>query len=345
MRKIVLFALFLSLAIGGEIRHFFDNVGYCTRPAQIEAVVKAATQAEKELLKKEKSKGFFAVICPHDDHIFAGRVYVHAIPKIARAKTVVIFSVTHGNVRRAINDPRGVLIFDDYNSWAAPYSPVQVDVKLRNFLESHLDKADFIVSRKAHDLEHAAEAMVPFLQYYNRDVKILSIMVTRMSWWKMNEISLKLAKALQSYIEENRLKTGKDIAFIISTDATHYGPDFNYQPFGLDEEAHRKATAQDRELGEKFLSGPLTKEKIRFFADRVWGERIPWCGVYSVPFGLLTIYNLSRLEGKGLLGIALRYGDSYSLGVLPIFRKGIGITAPFSLKHWVGYWAIGYRMK
>lgn len=89
MRKIVLFTFFLSLAFGGEIRHFFDNVGYCTRPAQIEAVVKAATLAEKNLLKKEKSKGFFAVICPHDDHMYAGRVYVHAIPKIAHAKTII----------------------------------------------------------------------------------------------------------------------------------------------------------------------------------------------------------------------------------------------------------------
>ncbi len=345
MRKIILLAIFAYLGFAGEIRHFFDNVGYCTKPYQIESVVKTATEMEASLLKAEKPDGYFAVISPHDDHMYAGRVYVHAIPKIASASTVVIFSVTHGNVRKAIGDPSEILIFDDYSQWQAPYSPVAVDVSLRKYLEQHLRKGDFKVSRKAHDLEHAAEAMVPFLQYYNRRVKILSIMVTRMSWWRLKELSSRLAGALHSYIKENHLKIGKDIAFIISTDATHYGPDFNYQPFGLDEAAHAKATSEDRELGRRFLSGNITEGKIRGFTDRLWGERIPWCGVYSVPFGLMTILRLSELEGKGLRGVALRYGDSYSLGVLPVFRKGIGITAPFSLKHWVGYWAIGYRLK
>jgi len=345
MRKILSFALFISLAIGGGVRHYFDNVGYCTKPAQIEAVVKIANQYEKNLLKKESKDGFFAVISPHDDHMFAGRVYVHAIPRIARAKTVVIFSVTHGNVRKAINDPQGVLIFDDYDAWQAPYSPVKVDTALRKYLEENLSKEDYIISRKAHDLEHAAEAMVPFLQYYNRNVKILPIMVTKMSWWKIKDISSRLAKVFASYMKEKELSPGRDIAFIFSTDATHYGPDFGYQPFGLDEEAHDKAIAQDKELGKKFLSGNITEEKIRLFADRVWGEKITWCGVYSVPFGVMTVLNLAHLKGKKLEGITLRYGDSYSFGVLPVFKKGIGITAPFSLKHWVGYWAIGYKFK
>jgi len=331
--------------MGGEIRHFYDNVGYCTKAPQIEAVIKLATSLEKKALEKEMQKSFFAVISPHDDHIYAGRVYVHAIPKIASAKTVVIFAVTHHNVRTAINDPKGILIFDDFEKWEAPYSPVEVDMNLRTYLEGHLKKDDFIVSRKAQSLEHAAEAMVPFLQYYNRKVKILSIMVTQMSFWRMKEVSKRLAKTFDSYLKKYHLYLGKDIAFIISTDATHYGPDFQYFPFGLDDAAHHKATAQDKELGQKFLSGTLSEEKIRLFADRVWGERIPWCGIYSVPFGLMTILDISELRGKFIEGAALRYGDSYSLGVLPVFRKGIGITAPFSLKHWVGYWAIGYRLR
>ncbi len=345
MRKIILSALFLSLAFGADVRHFFDNVGYCTKPYQIEAIVKAATAKEASLLKKEKTRGYIAVISPHDDHMFAGRVYVHAIAKIASARTVVIFSVTHGNVRRAIGDPEDVLIFDDYSRWQAPYTPVPVDISLRTYLENHLDRADYMVSRKAHSLEHAAEAMVPFLQFYNRKVRILAIMVTRMNWWRLRALSEKLASVLNSYMRENHLKLGKDIAFIISTDATHYGPDFNYEPFGLDEKAHEMATAQDKELGEKYLSGNISEDKIRLFADRLWGEKIPWCGVYSVPFGVMTVLNLAKLQGKTLYGVPLRYGDSYSLGVLPVFKKGIGITAPFSLKHWVGYWAIGYRLK
>lgn len=345
MRKIAFFALFLTLVSGRTIRHFLDNVGFCTKPAQIEAIVKIATALEGKSLLKESSTGFFAVISPHDDHMYAGRIYVHAISKIARAKTIVIFAVTHHKARVALNDPKNILIFDDYDMWEAPYFPIKVNTELRTHLESSLERNDFIVSRKAQDLEHSAEAMVPFIQYYNRNARILTIMVTEMSFWRMKALSNRLAKAFISYMKENHLRPGKDIAFIISTDTTHYGPDFNYSPFGLSAAAHQKAIEQDKDLGKRFLSGKLTEEKIRFFADRVWGEKIPWCGRFSVPFGTLTLVNLARLNGKTVVGIPLRYGDSYSLGVLPTYRMGIGLTAPFSLKHWVGYWAIGYKMK
>jgi len=345
MRKIAIFAFLLSFLIGGNIRGIRDNVGFCTKPYQIEEIVKISTKMESNTLKNEPISGFIAVISPHDDHILAGRVYVHAIPKIAQAKTVVIFAVTHHAPRVELNNPRNLLIFDDFDSWKAPYGPVPVDKELRTYIKNHLKRKDFIVSNKAQSLEHSAEAMLAFLQYYNRKAKILTIMVTEMDFWKMKEISERLAHVFNSYFKEKNMKPGKDISFIISTDTTHYGPDFNYAPFGVDERAHKFATAQDVELGEKFLSGQISIEKVRSFADRLWGEGITWCGRFSVPFGLMTLIHLAKMEGKHLQGLALRYGDSYSFGVLPVFKKGIGTTAPFSLKHWVGYWAIGYRMR
>ncbi len=342
MRKILILSLLTGLIFAGGLRHFFDNVGFCTKPHQIEAIVKLSEKMEPGA---SKIKGhYFAVISPHDDHIYAGRVYIYAIPRVARAKTVVIFAVTHHRARVLLKDPKGIIILDDYEKWDGPYGPVEVDTVLRDYIEKHLPEKYYMVSREAQRVEHSAEAMVPFLQYYHRNVRILSIMVTGMGFWKMREVAGALASVFHSYIREKGLKLGKDLAFIISADNTHYGPDFDYSVFGLDEEAHRRATLQDKKLGEKFLSGIITVEKIRGFADRVWGEKIPWCGRYSVPFGLLTLMKLAELMGRKMEGVAFRYGDSYSLGVLPAFRLGIGTTAPFSLKHWVGYWAIGYRL-
>ena len=342
MRKFAFFAILTGLIMAGGIRHFFDNVGFCTKPYQIETIVKLSEKLEPGASKIRGN--YFAVISPHDDHIYAGRVYIYAMPRVAGAKTVVIFAVTHHRARMLLKDPHGIIILDDYDRWDGPYGPVEVDRGFRQYIKTHLPSQYYMISNEAQKIEHSAEAMVPFLQYYNRKVRILSIMVTGMNYWRMKEVSEKLAAVLYSYMKEKGLKPGKDISFIISADNTHYGPDFNYSVFGLDEEAHRKATAQDRELGEKFLSGLITEDKIRAFADRVWGEEIPWCGRYSVPFGLLTLRKMAELMGRKMEGIAFRYGDSYSLGVLPAFRLGIGTTAPFSLKHWVGYWAIGYRL-
>jgi hypothetical protein len=63
------------------------------------------------------------------------------------------------------------------------------------------------------------------------------------------------------------------------------------------------------------------------------------------PFGLLTAEKLiRRAENKGLSGKLFRYSDTYSEGVLPLKKMGMGTTAPFSLRHWVSFFAIGYYL-
>ncbi len=345
MRIIAALVMVLFLQ-GASVRDFLDKIGFSTRPHQIEAVVKASEAAEKELLQWEKllftDKNFVAAIAPHDDHLYAGRVYVHALPKVADASTVLIFGVTHSRVRKALSDPRGIVIFDEYSAWAAPYSPVKVDGELRKCLIGKLPRSYYMASNKAHSLEHSIEAMVPFLQYYNRKVRILPVMVTGMEFDRMKKVAFKFAEVLKECLKEEGRKAGEDLKILISTDTTHYGPDFNYQPYGVGEEAHRKATARDIYLGRELLSGVLTEEKVSGFYREVVGGGITWCGRYTVSFALLTLKRLAEMEGKQLKGYPLRYGDSYTLGVLPLKGLGIGLTAPFSLSHWVGYWAIGY---
>ena len=43
----------------------------------------------------------------------------------------------------------------------------------------------------------------------------------------------------------NKLEPGKDIFFLISNDANHYGEDFNNSPYGLDAKAHNLATENE----------------------------------------------------------------------------------------------------
>lgn len=70
-----------------------------------------------------------------------------------------------------------------------------------------------------------------------------------------------------------------------------------------------------------------------------------WCGKYDIPFGLLTINKtMQKAAGRGIQGKVLSYSDSYSEGVIPLKKAGFGITAPFSLKHWVGYVSAGFYL-
>ena len=328
-------------------RKTLDRIGFCTTPEQIESIIEEARKEEKNELSKttqrvQKVKAM-AAIAPHDDHLYAGRIYIHAVPHVAQARTVVIFGVTHKKARGILGDAKDVIVLDDHDTWEGPYGPVKVDTALRARIVDKLSKKYRIVSSEAHANEHSIEAMIPFLQHANPYVQIVPIMVTEMGFEKMNTVSAALGKIMTTYMKDNKLIPGDDVSFLVSADTVHYGPDFGYSPFGLDAAAHEKARSQDMDIGIKLLSKAVTKTKIQKFTDRVWGEKIPWCGRFSIPFGLLAVQKTVKYStGNKIVGVPMRYSDSYTLGVLPVFKAGIGTTAPFSLEHWVGYWSIVY---
>lgn len=336
------------MSISQTVRPIRDNVGFCWNANEMNRLMKYLSGRDK--ITDIGSNELIAAISPHDDYLYAGNIYYTLYPHI-KTKEVVIFGVTHGTVRKAMNDPKNILIFDDYDEWHGPYGNVKIS-PLRDFIKNKLDKNYLMVSDKAQDIEHSIEALVPFLQYYNRNIKITPIMVTGMPYERMRKISKQLSDIISEYIKENHLQLGKDIFFLISTDANHYGKDFDNAPYGEDEAAHRKATDRDKEIGNKIFNGELTKGKVKELAYDFWTEMkvhkiCPlWCGKYPVPFGLMTTINIvNKISGKKIFGKFLDYSDSWTEGVIPIYHSNMGLTAPFSLKHWVGYASAGFYLK
>lgn len=350
--KIFKFLLILTILIPGlnmaqTVRPIRDNVGFCWKAGEMNRLMDYLSAHNK--ITDIGSHKLVAAVSPHDDYLYAGNIYYTLYPHI-KTKEVVIFGVTHGTVRKAMNDPKDVLIFDDYDEWAGPYGNVKVS-PLRNFIKSKLDKNYMMVSDKAQDLEHSIEALVPFLQYYNRDIKITPIMVTAMPLARMETLSKQLSGIIEEYMKENNLKPGKDIFFLISTDANHYGKDFDNAPYGEDEAAHKEATDRDKEIGNAVFNGEMNMAKVKEITGDFWPELkvnkiCPlWCGRYPIPFGLMTTINvLNDISGKKIMGNFLGYSDSWTEGVIPVYHTNMGLTAPFSLKHWVGYASAGFYL-
>jgi len=348
MKKLLPFivlAFFFSLA-GQEVRPVRDDIGFCWQLPQMKVLMNRLAAGERQDVS---FSGLVAGISPHDDYLYAGRVY-YPLFRNLRTKEAVIFGVTHGTVRKEIGDPQNILILDEYRSWSGLSREVAIS-PLREWLKKHLPQEDFAVSNKAHSLEHSIEALVPFLQYNNPDIKITPIMVTAMPFEKMETLSERLAAVLADYIRANNLQPGRDIFFLISADANHYGRDFNNIPFGEDEKAHKQGTEQDRRFAQAAFSGPLEDNKIRGLTQQLWGatymdyRNTYWCGKYDIPFGLLAISKtMGKISGRGLKGRVFRYSDTYSEGVLPLPKAGFGITAPYSLKHWVGFLSAGFYL-
>ena len=338
----------MTSAQENNIRPIRDNVGFCWRASEMDTLLRYLSENSDSRI--ENNGLLIGGISPHDDYLYAGKVY-YPLYKLIKAKEVVIYGVTHGTVRKAMNDPKNVLIFDDYKYWQGPYKNVEVS-PLREFLKSKLDKNYFMVSDKAQDIEHSIEALVPFLQYYNRDLKITPIMVTQMSFNRMDTISSQLSEIVKEYITDNNLKPGKDIFFLISTDANHYGEDFNNSPYGMDEKAHTEATANDKRIAKTYLNTKIDYKDVEGLKDELWGSpeiKTPtplWCGKYSVPFGMLAIYHIANdLNLNNLNGRVLSYSDSWTEKPLPVYGTHMGTTAPFSLKHWCGYVSAGFYVE
>ncbi|HUU05595.1 MAG TPA: AmmeMemoRadiSam system protein B [Patescibacteria group bacterium] len=347
MKKLLLTLLAGTFILcGQEVRPVRDDVGFCWQRPQMKRLMDLLAAAERQDFPV---RNLVAGISPHDDYLYAGRVYYPLFNKL-QAKEAVIFGVTHGAVRKEIGDPHNILLFDEYRSWSGLSREVSIS-PLREWLKKHLPKEDYAVSNRAHALEHSIEALVPFLQYNNPDIQITPIMVTAMPFERMAELSERLASVLAGYMREKNLQPGRDIFFLISADANHYGRDFNNIPFGEDEKAHVLGTEQDRRFAGAAFNGLLDEQRILALTRELWGatyldyRNTYWCGKYDIPFGLLTISKvMEKFSGRRLRGRIFRYSDTYSEGVLPLKKAGFGITAPYSPKHWVGFVSAGFYL-
>jgi hypothetical protein len=205
-----------------------------------------------------------------------------------------------------------------------------------------------------HCREHSLEGIVPFLQARNREVTIVPVLVPYLDWEQLDRLSSELADALAAALQRRGWELGRDLALVISSDAVHYGGDFDHAPFGTDAAAYLRAVERDRSLAQSHLEGPLRAEALRKLLhtlvdpDDVRSYRLPWCGRFSVPFGLETLRKTAAQLGRPApVGTLLRYGTSLSEAALPVSQEarlaGLGYTAPSNFHHWVGYASVGYR--
>jgi AmmeMemoRadiSam system protein B len=329
----------MAIPSAGELRGQLDGVGFATTAAQMRKVFDlSASPPASERLGEAPPPGLAGAICPHDDYLYAGRVYRGVLPLVT-AKTVVVVGVFH-RFRRF--DAKDVLVFDTYRAWRAPDGEVPVSV-LREEILGRLPKGDTVADPAMHDSEHSVEALVYWLKHRRKDVEIVPVIVPSMGWERLSELGERLGAAIAAAAKARGLVLGRDLAVVVSADAVHYGSDFRHVPFGdggID--AYARATARDVSM-LKALGGPLEAAKARAFhstcvnPDSPADYRVTWCGRFSIPLGLVALSRLGRDLGVPLEARPLAYATSVGVPELPIRGDGLGETAPANLYHFVGY--------
>ncbi len=348
----------LSGSPAARIRKQVDPVGFATRSWQMDSIMKRIERLQGMKMNEaldngniQKYMSWKLAVSPHDDYTYVGWLYPAVLRNI-KAGTVILLGVAHKAKKFNIE---GRMVFDSYDYWQGPYGPVKVSA-LRESIMNKLPRSSYIVSDSLQGAEHSVEAIIPFLQYYNKKVEIISILIPAMSFSTMKNLSSGLADALYnlSQYNERNLQIGRDYAIVISTDAVHYGCEdwggSDYAFYGCDTVGFYKAVDHEYEIMRNSLLGQVTEKKVQAFTQYTVQDtnyhtyKWTWCGRYSVPFGLLTLMQLENsLHSMSSLGTLIGYSTSISEKPIPVNDIKMGTTAKATIKHWVGYSAIGYR--
>jgi len=339
-----------------SVRQPVDPVGFATKAWQMDSVMSRIRKLQGSKIEEALDQNgirpytqWKIAICPHDDYAYAGWLYPAILSNI-KSPVVILIGVAHKAKKFGVEDH---LVFDSFSSWKEPYGAVQVST-FREWLLNKLPRSAYIIHDSLQQAEHSVEAIIPFLQYRNKNVEIVSILVPYMSFRTMDGLAFNLAVALQKIIQEKDLMWGRDFSLVISNDAVHYGDQDwggqNYASYGCDSAGYARAVDHEYQIIGNCLVGTLDQNRIRLFTEytvqdtnyRVY--KWPWCGRYSVPFGLLTADKLARLLGGGpLKGTLIGYHTSLDQPLIPVKDLNMGTTAVANLHHWVGYAAIGYK--
>ena len=243
-------------------------------------------------------------------------------------------------------------MFYEYSAWAGPFGEVPVS-GIRDQIIEALPPELVLVSDELHAAEHSLEAFIPFLQFFEPAVEIVPVLVTRLPGGLFERAGKGFAAALERICSDKGWELGEDIAIVISADCVHYGDEAwggrNYAPFGVGAEGFGRGVAQDLDIVNSTLIGEIDGSKIGLFRELVerddleWPYKVTWCGVYSIPFGMTVLAEYTDRVGREKpMGHLLRYGTSLDPGKLPAEIHGLGTTNISTLRHWVGYAAVGF---
>lgn len=326
-----------------SIRPLRDTIGFAQYTWQMDSII---ARMKPGGWRSVEGPSWKAVICPHDDYTYVGTLYPDLLQNI-KAKNLILIGVAHKAAQLKIEDS---LVFDSYTVWKGPWRDITVSTA-REEIYGHLSKKYAIINDSLHTIEHSVEAMVPYLQYFNRDISIIPVLVPAMSPERLKECGLALGEAIKSVAASRGWLFGKDYAIVITSDAVHYGNQdwggIDRAYFGCDDNGNQLARNHEKQIIDSCFTGRITEEKLKLFSnytlshDNFRDYKWTWCGRYSIPVGL---YASIYLDQPGQLsGFVTGYSTSITSGHIPVDDLGMGRTAIATNCHWVGYAAIGFR--
>lgn len=179
-------------------------------PAKANQCVAAADQ----LLSRQPAATGFGAVVPHAGWVYSGPTAGLGIRAIAATspEVVVIFGAMHTLDRNPAS-----LYATGY--WETPLGALRVD---KDLAAAFLRCPHIVDNPAGHAEEHSIEVQLPLLRRVLPQVRIVPMTV------RPGPEALAIGKHCAMHVA----LSGRRIAFLASTDLTHYGPAFRFEPHG-----------------------------------------------------------------------------------------------------------------
>ncbi|NTW87685.1 MAG: AmmeMemoRadiSam system protein B [Desulfobulbaceae bacterium] len=145
-----------------------------------------------------------AVVAPHAGYVYSGALAALTFASVVIPETVIIIGPNHRG--------QGAPVALSAATWKMPLGNVPVDKKVCDLLVSHSQQIK--IDEQAHKYEHSLEVQVPFLQILQKNLSIVALVISHISYQLCEEVANALAKAIST--------SNRDILIVASSDMSHY---------------------------------------------------------------------------------------------------------------------------
>jgi len=188
-----------------QLSRFLEQADEAMKTVPIEPSFKMNSKIEGSVL---------AIVAPHAGYIFSGPTAAFAYDAASddrKIKRVFLLGPSH-----YAGFPGAALPSE--KSFATPLGDLKVD---RQVIDDLLHYPGFEIMPEVHRREHSLELQLPFIREAFGDVRIVPIVVGLLG--DVSEMQV-AAQILRRYIEPDDL-------VVVSSDFTHYGPRYDYEPY------------------------------------------------------------------------------------------------------------------
>lgn len=274
----------------------FAGSWYPADPAQLRTDIQGYLDGAKESLLPD----VHALILPHAGYRYSGAVAGHGIKQVVgrHFDRVIVMGPSH---RVALDN---IACLPDATAFRTPLGEIPLD---RDCIDRLLACDAFRVVPRVHEGEHSVQMELPLLQTALKDFRLVPIIVGQLDAATTRQV----ADALLAHVDDRTL-------VVVSSDFTHFGPNYGYQPFTADIAKNLK----DLDMGAYQTIAAKDSAAFRSYCDRT-GDTI--CG--RNPIGVL----LDMLPAADQVHL-LRYDTSGN--VVNDFENSVSYLAIAFTGHW-----------